>query len=180
MVELFWLYIFLGFVCSLFLGHFITRAFYLALGAQIDEAKKGDLRISDGKWLWQLMSSMKRNFRPDKRSKPIPPGVPNYFTGHFERMVFTLLVGFKVPGSVPAMFGWIALKMLYTVLTSNGSYYLITPTKLHDRLVKHGGYDFIEKEEAAGLKFRALLSSVVSLAFAYLGGWMWQYGIKYL
>lgn len=78
-------------------------------------------------------------------------GVPGWLTGVIERLFFTLLIAANVQGVPTAMMAWIGLK-----LATNWN---------HPRW----------KDEPAQwtvFAFTALLAGLVSMLFAYIGGWI--------
>src|SRR5215510_6686967 len=74
--------------------------------------------------------------------------VPPWLTGALERLFFTVLIGFEIPGVVTAMVGWLALK-----LATNWNH-----------------PDWKDKSDARTFAFSALLGGLVSMFFALLGG----------
>lgn len=78
-----------------------------------------------------------------KRSSP-EDVIPAWIIGCVERLLFTLLVGFDVPGLSTAMIGWIPAKMAVTWMT--------------------------REQEGATRAYTGLIGTVVSLIFALLGG----------
>ncbi len=83
-----------------------------------------------------------------KKAKNAPRGVPATLTGMIERFFFTVLVAFNVAGVAVAMIAWIALK-----------------------LATNWNRDYWAKTSSARLYgFSALLASLVSMLFAFLGG----------
>lgn len=74
------------------------------------------------------------------------PGVPASLTGLVERLFFTVVVAFDISGTVVAMIGWIAAKMVAN-WSRQGTTYEFAPGALS-----------------------ALLGGMVSMLFALLGG----------
>lgn len=75
-------------------------------------------------------------------------GVPPELTGLIERLFFTVFVAFNVVGVVPAMVGWMALKL---ATNWNLKLWEATPS-------------------ARLFGFSALLAGLLSMLFAFLGG----------
>ncbi len=137
-----------GFFISIWVGHYATKAFHAALKDQMDKAKENDLMIGDWAWIKSFIGQFFKKIRPPKRDTPFKPEVPNFLTGIIERIFFTLLVASGTTGTGIAMIGWITVKMVHTKLVDSDS----------------------EEASPRRLKYVALLSSMVSLTFALLGG----------
>jgi hypothetical protein len=96
------------------------------------------------------------NRRADLHSRPDEekdgPRIPAAITGYVERLFFSLLVAFDVSGTPPAMIGWIAAKMLA---------HWNSP---------QAGRPGMSAVEMRNRRFVALLSGLVSLSIALVGG----------
>jgi len=117
----YWLY---GLFFSVIVGGAVTALFLYAL--------RGVLGLGD---------------KPKLKEKTIKR-VPPWFTGAVERFVFTVLVAAGVAGVVPAMMGWLALKL---ATNWNSDHWKKNPN-------------------AHPFAFTALLAGLVSMFFATLGG----------
>lgn len=81
--------------------------------------------------------------------KPAGPHVANWLTGFVERLFFTLVIGLGAGTAAPAvMIGWLGLK-----LATNWNH-----------------PDFKGNPEARAFAFVALLTGLLSMTFAWLGG----------
>jgi hypothetical protein len=95
-------------------------------------------------WLRSRINLDEKTALSETNSKRIPPEV----TGLVERSFFTIVVGVNLTGASTAMIGWLALKM-----ATNWNH-----------------PDWKDKPEARSFAFSALLSGLVSMGFATLGG----------
>src|SRR5215472_8427682 len=82
--------------------------------------------------------------KPKSQAKRVPPRL----TGVVERLVFALFVAFDLSGAVPAMMGWLAIK-----LASNWN-----------------RKDIESHANTRAFTFSALLAGLISMLFAALGG----------
>ena len=87
---------------------------------------------------------------PAGATKPVPP----WITGTVERLFFTFLVGFDIPGVAPTMMGWIGVKIAVTWMDEDRK--------------KHGGTR----------AYTGLLGSVASLFLAFIGGLIFRVGLQ--
>lgn len=78
--------------------------------------------------------------------------VPAWLTGVVERLFFTLLVAFNISATAVSMIGWITVKMV---------------TNWNARKLNPAAED---QQEAINWAFSALLTGLVSMLFALLGG----------
>lgn len=89
-----------------------------------------------------------------KPPKEIPEFIPGSVTGTLERLFFTLLVAFDVPGSGTAIIAWLALK-------------LASGWNSGERKSKTGTKEWVDAVNAA---FVALLAGLASMLLAVIGG----------
>lgn len=104
----------------------------------------------------------------EEDSLSLPYGIKGWFIGAVERMFFTPLVAWNVGGAGIAMIAWITVK-----------YYTFWKKR---RLEpgKSGNTKQTENDQsslAVGLAFKSLLSGLVSMFFALIGGLIWRWEI---
>lgn len=80
--------------------------------------------------------------------------VPGWLTGLVERLFFTLVVAFEMNGAVPAMIGWITLKMVSNWNSPQGG----------------DAKDEATWRALRNNRFSALIAGLVGVAFAMVGG----------
>ena len=100
-------------------------------------------------WLFLKILRLWMHLSKEKDVTEETRAVPSWVTGAIERLFFTLLIYFKLPGVPAAMLIWLTLKMV----TNWNSPLRQETDKKHTRL-----------------SFTALLAGLISLGFAVYGG----------
>ena len=110
--------------------------------------------VGGGIVVWAFLAVMRRFLgkKPESGASRVPP----WLTGAIERGFFTTLVAFNVPGTAPAMMGWLAIK-----LATNWNH-----------------PDWKEKAGARTQGLLALLGGLISMLAAVFGGFICSGVIK--
>jgi len=102
---------------------------------------------------WLFVKCLRRWLRapePQPRLSPGSRGIPAWLTGVVERSFFTVLVGLQVAGVPTAMMAWLAVK-----LATNWNH-----------------PDWQKTRDLRTYAFSALLGGLVSMLFAFIGGFV--------
>ncbi len=104
---------------------------------------------------WGFLKILRRYTRiPKSKPDPATRGVPAWLTGAIERLFFSLVVAFDLPGTTIAMIAWIAAKMAANWNRPT----LDQPSSPEEAIQRARG------------SFTALTAGLVSMAFAAIGG----------
>ena len=138
---------FIGLAISLVVGHMVTSSLLVFLRRYLEKRKEKDKEFSKKQ---KILTYIGIDFYPPK--DPKEKQVPYWITGPAERLFFTIVVAFNIPGAAVAMVGWITLKM-------------ISSRPYREKRAESVGISPALPFEMAGL-----LGNLLSMLFALVGG----------
>jgi len=137
----------IGLAISLIMGQVFTASFLVVLRRYLQKTEEEFKRLSRTK---KLLAFLGISFFPPL-DDPSERNVPLWIVGPLERLFFTLIIAWDIPGFPIAMVGWITLKMLgsrpYRKIEANS-----------------------QGATALSFEFAGLLGNLLSMLFALIGG----------